>query len=103
MLWLMHFQHLHVKAHHCLEVAVFQVGKEIPSLLVASSIVDGSSPSDIGHEQRKDPKLQEMISWLENGTLPEDDKRARNLVIRAEQFTILDDILYFVDPNKSFS
>ena len=81
-----------------LEVAVFQVGKEIPSLLVASSIVDGSSPSDIGHEQRKDPKLQETISWLENGTLPEDDKRARNLVIRAEQFTILDDILYFVDP-----
>lgn len=83
-----------------LEFAVFQVEGEVTSLLVADAPMTDAVVTDIGREQRKDSKLLEMISYLESGNLPEEDKRAREIVIRAEQFTILNDILYLVDAKR---
>ena len=83
-----------------LEFAVFQVEGEITPLLVAGAPMTDAVVTDIGREQRKDPKLLEMISYLESGDLPEEDKRAREIVIRAEQFTILNDILHLVDAKR---
>lgn len=49
-------------------------------------------------EQRKDPDVREIYQFAENGTLPTEDKRARRLVLEGSLFTIVDGILYFLDP-----
>ena len=57
------------------------------------------SPSDnFSVEQRKDPEINRMINYLENGDLPADDKQARTVAAQASLFVIIDDILYHLHP-----
>ena len=51
-------------------------------------------------EQRKDTELREILDYLECGTLPDDDSRARKIVLQGSQFAAIDEILYFVDPKQ---
>ena len=44
--------------------------------------------------------LREIIDFLEKGALPTDDGRARKISLRESLFTIIDGILYFIDPKS---
>jgi len=35
-----------------------------------------------------------------DGSLPEDTKRAKHLVLEKEQFVVSDEVLYYVDPGE---
>ena len=48
-------------------------------------------------EQRKDPWIESMVLYLEDGQLPEDQKAARKLAAMGLSFTLQDGVLYFVD------
>ena len=48
-------------------------------------------------EQRKDT---EILDYLECGTFPDDDSRARKIVLQGSQIAAIDEILYFIDPKQ---
>ena len=56
--------------------------------------------SDIQEEQRKDPSLLEIIRFLEDGVLPDDNTRARRLTLQQDLFTVMDQTLYRLDPKQ---
>ena len=51
-------------------------------------------------EQIKDPKLKEIIDYLEKKCLPDDQVRAKKLVIQESLFTLISDVLYYIDPRR---
>lgn len=50
--------------------------------------------------QLQDPDLVEIISYLQTGNLPEDNQRARALVLSKSQYLLRDDVLYRVGSGK---
>ena len=85
-----------------LEVTVFhtQECQDIRQLLQSESVDMSNVCSSLGEEQRKDPQLREMIAFVEKGVLPSDEPRARKLALQANQFAVIDGILYFVDSTR---
>ena len=64
----------------------------------APSIVPKEEFPSLGLEQRKDHKLSELIKYLEDEILPSDSKQCHKLVAQANSFTMINDILYYIDP-----
>ena len=89
------------KGHHLeLEAHVAQVSadaKEISSLLQEGPDLS-DIPSDFHLEQKKDPELKALLASLDRGELPSDRKEAHRITVQALQFTVIDGLLYFVDP-----
>ena len=46
--------------------------------------------------QRKDKELSDIISFLESSVLPEDEKLAKLVSLTCSQYTLVDDVLYYV-------
>ena len=59
-----------------------------------------SVPDGLGPEQRKDPALAELIAFIVKEELPAEEKRAKIVVAQASMLTMVDDILYYVDPKQ---
>ena len=57
--------------------------------------------ADLATLQRQDTELFEVIDYLENGTLPADHKRARELALCKSQYAVLDGVLYHVENDKT--
>ena len=55
---------------------------------------------DISLQQKNDPNLQSIIAYLQQGRLPTVGKEAQRVVSEALHFSVVDDILYFVNPNS---
>ena len=53
-----------------------------------------------GEEQKKDPSLLSLISFLKEGNLPEDPKLARKITMQSPLFTVSEDVLSFIDPKR---
>ena len=51
----------------------------------------------IGMEQCKDPKIKDLMEFLSDGKLPEDQNTARKLVLQSSQFSLLDGVVYHID------
>ena len=51
-------------------------------------------------EQRKDPEILEMIVYLSDDQLPECEKKSRRCVLQASIFTLVDGVLYYLDPKR---
>jgi len=49
---------------------------------------------DIETLQHESKDLRPILDWLEEGTLPESDKDARQIILQAENFQIVDGLLY---------
>ena len=58
------------------------------------------SQNSFAMEQRRDTELREILDYLECGALPDDDSRARKIILQGSQFAVIDEILYFIDPKK---
>ena len=50
-------------------------------------------------EQTKDPKLAQVIAFLQNGDLPQDEKQARKVAAQAPLFVLVDIILFYLDSS----
>jgi hypothetical protein len=63
---------------------------------------DLHSPKDsLATRQREDPELLQFIRYLEDGTLPQDEKDARVVALSAEQYTLIEDVLYYLAKDKT--
>lgn len=71
----------------------------MPELLAAKPLPAGDVDY-FAREQLKDPEVLAMIRYLDAGELPVDDTKARKLVAQAYSFTLMDGVLYFVDPRQ---
>ena len=52
-------------------------------------------------EQRKDPEVLEMVSYLSSGHLPDDEKAAKKIVLQSSLFTLVNGVLYYLDPKRA--
>ena len=67
-------------------------------LLQAEPLV--GTPTSFGEEQRKDPQLKDIIHFLTTNELPTDNKRARKIAMQQSIFTVVNDVLYYIDPKR---
>ena len=58
-------------------------------------------PPSFAEEQRKDPRVLEVINLLESGELPVDEQRARKLALQENLYVIVEGVLYHLDPSCS--
>ena len=79
------------------------IEEEIPPVIAATtpSGNEGRHQDCLEERQRSDPELAEIIRFLEEGTLPDDDKSARLLVLNKPQYTMVEEVLYHVAPDKT--
>ena len=59
-----------------------------------------SSPEPLAEYQDVDPELKQWKDYLLSGKLPEDEKKARELVLGKSQFEVKDGVLYHVEKDK---
>ena len=59
------------------------------------------SQQTLANMQADDPDLQELRAFVKQGHLPQDEIRARKMVLQQSLFTVVDDVLYFVDPKRN--
>ena len=63
---------------------------------------EGAPPADdrdLSLLQRADPELAPVITYLETGRLPEEEKPARQIALTSMQYTLEDDVLYRVEDD----
>ena len=53
------------------------------------------------HRQLQDPDLKPIMSYLEDGILPTEDKLARELVLTKSSFEIIDGVLYHLEKDQT--
>ena len=51
-------------------------------------------------EQRKDPDIVAVITFLETGELPQDGRQARRIALQKSLFAMEDGLLFYVDPRQ---
>ena len=56
--------------------------------------------SDFAEEQQKDQGVLEIANFLTDGKLPSDQQRAKKVALQGNSFTIIDNILYYVDSKN---
>ena len=62
---------------------------------------EGSSGETLRERQQEDPRLSDIMTYSETGDLPQDKRRAQELVLASSMFTIQDGILYKVEKDKT--
>ena len=62
-------------------------------------VVDAPRINAIAEQQRQDPELSPILSYLVDGRVPEERKLARKLVMERSRFDIIDGILYYENPD----
>ena len=55
----------------------------------------------IKDRQREDPELKLIIDFQEEGVLPSDDKKARELLLSRAQYHMEEGVLYYVETDKA--
>ena len=74
----------------------------LATLQPSSAAEDGEDPNkELVGAQRKDPELLRVIQYLEDGTLPTEDKFAREIVLCKSQYVVIDKVLYHVEKDKT--
>ena len=51
-------------------------------------------------EQAKDPELKQLITFVSHGVLPLEETIARKMALQRSLFTIVEGVLYYVDPKR---
>ena len=83
-------------------IQVAAVDTDIVSSLLDSDPVQPNALSEINFatEQWKDPWIRDMISFLKDGKLPDDETRSRKVAAQAPHYSLVSDILYYIDPRR---
>lgn len=76
-------------------VAIVSSKENIPELLASSDAITPPHTS-YSEEQRKDPHLLTVITFLETKTLPADGNTARKLALQAPLYVLMDGVLCFL-------
>lgn len=86
-----------------LSIDIFEPGMDMQSLFQMvepeTALREPESPS-FAQEQRKDGEILAMTQYLEKGILPDSTKDACWLATQAPLFTLIDEILYYLDDKQ---
>ena len=77
-------------------VVQFEGSTDISELLAAPPLA--SSHQDFLVEQSKDPDLQQLLCFIQNGALPKSNNSAPKVAAQAPLFTLVDGVLSFINP-----
>ena len=78
-----------------IEIVQSEGSTDIWELLAATPLTN--SYQDFSIEQSKDPELQQLLYFIQNGALPESNNFACKVAAQAPIFTIVDGVLFFVN------
>ncbi len=53
----------------------------------------------LAKQQQNDPELKIMINYLKESILPDDETKAKEVVLSSTRYVLIDDIPYFSDRN----
>ena len=73
---------------------------DLADLLQMDPEVSSRPSSDFGVEQRRDPFIRDLITFLEKDELPADPVKAKKLALQGTQFVIIDGVVYFTEDKK---
>ena len=73
------------------------------SLLSQDPAVQASLPASFVDNQMSDPECRQIIAFLRQKVLPNDEVQAKYLVKMADRFAVVYSVLYYVDPKRSHS
>ncbi len=73
----------------------------IVSALCVPQVFAKDREPDLGARQRADHELRQIIDFVADGTLPEEEKRAREIALTKAQYEVVDGVLYCVQTDKS--
>ena len=59
-------------------------------------------PESFANEQRKDGDLHEIFNFLQKQELPADEKRARKIALQSSLFSVVADILNYLDHKQNY-
>ena len=85
-----------------IQVAVVKGNETIEELLQAELDNETTRSDEFWNEQRKDPQVLKMFQYIENETLPEEEKEAKRIVLQSNLFTVTNDVLYFIDSRQNY-
>ena len=75
----------------------------VVATLDSNGEVDSKDGENTLHDrQMSDSLLKNIIDYISDGMLPEDEKEARHLILSSLKFTVLDGILYHIEGGKAF-
>ena len=60
-----------------------------------------AATSELAELQRKDERLKQIIDFQESGTLPSEEKQAKLISLTQSQYTLVDNVLHYVNPDGS--
>ena len=87
-----------VETSHCIETS----GGSLVAAAVPQLQDDTESGDDnIKYRQRKDEEIKVIVDFLENCVLPDDDNKARELLLSRSQYFLMDGVLYYVVADKT--
>ena len=73
----------------------------VVATLEASNDSAKASGITLSEKQRLDPYLQLLTTLLDDHALPENDKKARELVLGRAQYTMIEGVLYRIESDKT--
>ena len=101
---LMPFRRAHKIPHHSgqdeFQVTIVRSDRDICTILEADPVQMSEKHTDYDSEQHKDQQLKEIIDFLSDGRLPNDSNRAKVIASQEALFTLVDGVLYYVDPKS---
>ena len=114
--WGMAIQELDLKIRHrsgrsnsnadALSRVPLPLGEDLPAgetdgVIAALEPGEDFNHGDLPTQQREDPDLADVIKYLATGILPQDEGKARTLVLSSSQYALEDDVLYKVEPDST--
>ena len=76
--------------------------EDLSTLLERPPVQGGNhSLETLARAQAQDPEVQKFIDFVECGELPEDELIARKMALQQSLFTVIDGVLYYVDPKRN--
>ena len=82
---------------------VLNLSGTVTSLLSQDPTQEVSLPASFVSDQRKDPECRQILAFLQQKLLPDDEAQAKYLVRMADRFAVVDSVLYYIDPKKNHS
>ena len=83
------------------DISVTEVNGVVAALDSSREVESKDGESTLHDRQLADGWLKIIIDYISDGVLPENDKEARQLILSSSKFTILDNILYRIESDKT--
>ena len=83
------------------DISVTEVHGVVAALDSSREVESKDGESTLHDRQLADGWLKIIIDYISDGVLPENDKEARQLILSSSKFTILDNILYHIESDKT--